>query len=63
MPHAILVDDDAEFLDGLSELVRGDGFTIETAGTFAQAKSLLEKRVPDLLLVDVTLPDGSELGS
>jgi DNA-binding NtrC family response regulator len=59
MPHAILVDDDAEFLDGLCELVRGDGFTIETAGTFAQAKSLLEKRVPDLLLVDVTLPDGS----
>jgi two-component system, NtrC family, response regulator AtoC len=59
MPHAILVDDDAEFLDGLCELVRGDGFTIETAGTFAQAKALLEKRVPDLLLLDVTLPDGS----
>ena len=44
---------------GLSELVRGDGFTIETAATFAQAKALLEKRVPDLLLLDVTLPDGS----
>jgi DNA-binding NtrC family response regulator len=59
MPHAILVDDDSAFLDGLSELVRGDGFTIETAATFAQAKALLEKRVPDLLLLDVTLPDGS----
>ena len=59
MPHAILVDDDAEFLDGLTELVRGDGFTVETASTFAQGKALLEKRVPDLLVVDVTLPDGS----
>jgi DNA-binding NtrC family response regulator len=59
MPHAILVDDDSDFLEGLSELVRGDGFTIETAATFAQGKALLEKRVPDLLLLDVTLPDGS----
>jgi|RhiMethySRZTD1v2_1073278.scaffolds.fasta_scaffold11396_4 two-component system response regulator AtoC len=59
MPHAILVDDDSDFLEGLSELVRGDGFTIESAATFAQAKALLEKRVPDLLLLDVTLPDGS----
>ncbi len=59
MPHAILVDDDSDFLDGLSELVRGDGFAVETAATFAQAKALLEKRVPDLLLLDVTLPDGS----
>jgi DNA-binding NtrC family response regulator len=59
MPHAIIVDDDSEFLDGLTELVRGDGFSVETAGTFAQAKALLEKRVPDLLLLDVTLPDGS----
>jgi DNA-binding NtrC family response regulator len=59
MPHAILVDDDADFLAGLSELVRADGFTVETAGSFGQAKALLEKRVPDLLLLDVTLPDGS----
>jgi DNA-binding NtrC family response regulator len=59
MPHAILVDDDPEFLGGLSALVKGDGFTVETAGTFAEGKALLEKRVPDLLLLDLTLPDGS----
>jgi two-component system response regulator AtoC len=61
MPTALLVDDERASLDALAEWVRREEFTVRTAETLAQAKAALERGHPDLLLVDLQLPDGSGL--
>jgi two-component system response regulator AtoC len=58
MPHATIIDDDPDFLEAISEVVRQHGFSIETARTLAEARSLLAARIPDLALIDLSLPDG-----
>jgi two-component system, NtrC family, response regulator AtoC len=61
MLHALLVDDDVNFALGLAEVVGREGFSTKTANTLKEAKAELAKAVPDVLLVDLHLPDGSGL--
>ena len=60
-PRALIVDDDPGFLLGLAEVVRREGFTVNSAGTFNQARQELAANPPDIVLVDLYLPDGSGL--
>jgi DNA-binding NtrC family response regulator len=59
MPHALLVDDNVDTLNALSELIRGEGFTAAVAPSVEGACLELTKRKPDVVLVDLNLPDGS----
>jgi len=59
MPHALLVDDHADTLEALSALVRAEGFTVSTAPTIDRARAELTRQKPDVVLVDLNLPDGS----
>src|SRR2546429_5436305 len=59
MPHALVVEDDPNSRAALAEMVELEGFTSDAAGTMQMARECLEKRPPDLLLVDLMLPDGS----
>jgi two-component system, NtrC family, response regulator AtoC len=61
MPRALIVDDDAGFLAGLSELVKREGFAVQSASSLEQARAELAANPPDILLVDLHLPDGSGL--
>ncbi len=61
MPEALLVDDDPNQLRGLSELVEREGFTTQLAASIAEARELLAARIPDVVLADLVLPDGSGL--
>jgi two-component system, NtrC family, response regulator AtoC len=61
MLHALLVDDDVNFALGLAEVVGREGFGTKTAHTLKEAKAEIAKSVPDVLLVDLHLPDGSGL--
>ncbi|HKI86057.1 MAG TPA: sigma-54 dependent transcriptional regulator [Thermoanaerobaculia bacterium] len=58
MPHALIVDDDEDTRSALAELVEGQGFTVTTAGALVEARSKGEERIPDVVLVDLVLPDG-----
>ena len=60
-PRALIVDDDPGFLLGLAELVRREGFTVASAGSLKQAREEIAANPPDILLVDLHLPDGSGL--
>jgi DNA-binding NtrC family response regulator len=60
-PRALIVDDDPGFLLGLAELVRREGFTVTSAGSLKQAREEIAASSPDILLVDLHLPDGSGL--
>ena len=61
MPRALVVDDDVNFRSGLAELVQREGFTVSTAGTRAEAKPSLTEDPPDVVLMDLGLPDGGGL--
>jgi DNA-binding response OmpR family regulator len=54
----LLVEDERSITEPLAEALDRDGFDTEVAGTVAEALELA-KRDPDLVLLDVMLPDGS----
>lgn len=60
----ILVVDDAQaILDAIRDILRGDGYVVETAHTGEEALKVLQRFTPDLILLDVTMPgiDGYEV--
>jgi two-component system response regulator AtoC len=60
-PHALIVDDDPDVLEVLTEFVMREGFSAAAASTLSQAREQLAARPPDILLVDIQMPDGSGL--
>jgi DNA-binding NtrC family response regulator len=58
MPHVLLVDDDPDTLEWLSELVKAEGFSVSTADSLRAARIHLTRLAPDVLLTDLLLPDG-----
>ncbi len=60
-PRALIVDDDLEVLQVLTEFVKREGFAATGAATLRQAREEIAASPPDILLVDIQLPDGSGL--
>lgn len=58
MPHALVVDDDRETVDALAKLVQLEGLTTDTAQTLQEARIKMSRRRPDIVLLDLGLPDG-----
>src|SRR5262245_12160169 len=59
MPHALLVDDNATTLDALGQLVQAEGFSVSLAPTIEGARIELGRQKPDVVLIDLKLPDGN----
>ncbi len=55
-PH---VEDELSITEPLAEALDREGFATRVAGTVADAISAAEDELPDLVLLDVMLPDGS----
>ena len=60
-PRALVVDDDLDILKGLAEVVEREGFQVTCAPTLKQAREVIAANTPDVVLVDINLPDGSGL--
>ncbi len=58
MPHLLLVDDDPEQLEWLSEMAKAEAFTVATADSLRNARIQMTRLQPDVLLTDLQLPDG-----
>lgn len=58
MPHILIVDDDQDTLNALSRLVASEGFTTASATSLVEARQLIAKQQPDVVLLDLVLPDG-----
>jgi len=56
-PHVLLVDDNPAFVENLAEILEGQGYAVESAGTCASALERTKHGI-DVALVDVRLPDG-----
>lgn len=55
----LLLEDDVSLIDGLMYSLGKNGYTIDVAQTVRKAYELLQQETYSLLLLDVTLPDGS----
>ena len=59
MPHALAVDDDPNFLSALTEIGEQIGFEMTTVTTLEEAREEFSQHIPDVVLMDLMLPDGS----
>ena len=59
MAHALIVDDDEDAAATLKMLVAGEGLTVAVAGTLRDARRQSALQSPDIVLLDLQLPDGS----
>jgi two-component system, OmpR family, response regulator RegX3 len=55
----LLVEDEETITVPLTEALAREGFRTETAGTLAAGLEIARRECPDLVLLDVMLPDGS----
>ncbi|MCR5601116.1 MAG: response regulator transcription factor [Ruminococcus sp.] len=58
MPHILLVEDDSDIMRINRTFLENEGYTIHCADSVQTAAFKLEECVPDLVLLDVMLPDG-----
>ncbi|HET7794988.1 MAG TPA: sigma-54 dependent transcriptional regulator [Rhizobacter sp.] len=61
MPHVLVIEDDIDSAEPLAELISTEGFTVATAGSLRDARRQMALQVPDLVLLDLMLPDGNGL--
>src|SRR5262245_6564231 len=61
MPVALIVDDETKALAAMTELVEKEGFSAIAAASLQEARGKLAQTRPDVVLVDLMLPDGSGL--
>jgi DNA-binding NtrC family response regulator len=59
MPHLLVVDDDDAVRSTLAEIAKDSGYTVSQASSIKNAIIEWERHVPDLVFLDVRLPEGS----
>ena len=62
MLQALLIDDDDDFLTGLAEITKQEGFGVTLAHSLREARECLARGAVDLVVVDLMLPDGKGIG-
>ncbi len=60
-PRILLVEDERAITDPLAEALEREGFSTRVADTAREALELAAAEAPDLVLLDIGLPDGSGL--
>ncbi|RVU54431.1 response regulator transcription factor [Anaerosphaera multitolerans] len=59
MKHIFFVEDDLSLINGLSFAMKKEGYKVDIARTTLEAQSLWQEGKYDLVILDVSLPDGS----
>lgn len=59
MPHALIVDDDKDAAEMMAALVATEAFSVATAQTLRDARRQIALQPPDVILLDLKLPDGN----
>lgn len=57
----LLVDDDAGVSNLVADILEGEGYGVQTVSTGAEAESAIERLKPDLVILDIMLPDADGL--
>ena len=56
----LVVDDDPDIVESLSLVLRSESYNVETASSADEAIEKVEAARPDLILLDVMMPEGTE---
>lgn len=59
--HILIIEDESVFAGAVRKRLRRSGYNAELAGTLAEGATRISEKTPDLLLLDMRLPDGSGL--
>ena len=59
MPHILLVEDDKSIVDNLGDFLKQEWFQVSVAMSQSQALDMVCQSAFDLLLLDISLPDGN----
>jgi two-component system, OmpR family, KDP operon response regulator KdpE len=57
----LLVEDSSLVVDALRLLLEGNGYTVTVADSLATARNAVSHHMPDVVVLDVALPDGDGL--
>ncbi len=57
MTHILAVDDDNEVLETVGRVLRHENYEVSLASSAAQALVRLEQRMPDLMILDIIMPE------
>ncbi len=58
MPHLLVVDDMPAICELIADIANDEGYTVATANSIARARDEIRHLAPDVVLLDVSLPDG-----
>lgn len=58
MPHLLITDDESATRELIAEVAADVGYTVAQAGDVRQARIQIERQKPDVMLLDMQLPDG-----
>lgn len=56
MKHILIIDDELDIAESLGTVLEAEGYTTEIASSGVLAFESLDKRVPDLIILDVMMP-------
>src|SRR5690606_12510869 len=59
MPYLLVVEDETETRQLIAEIAEDEGYDVDQAGDIRQTRILIERRPPDVILLDMHLPDGN----
>src|SRR5262249_12119510 len=59
--HILIVEDQPEIAANLQEILTNEGHETQIAPMLADAYAVLDNQLPDLIFLDIYLPDGSGL--
>jgi CheY-like chemotaxis protein len=54
--NILIVEDDPDILSSLAEVIREEGFAVETAANGYQALARMESQMPDAIFLDLMMP-------
>ena len=57
----LIIEDEADLLETVRSYLTGEGFLCETASTYFKAEDSLSAYTYDIIILDITLPDGNGL--
>jgi CheY-like chemotaxis protein len=60
-PHILLVDDDQQVVRFLKRTLEGKGYSVTATTSGRRALALIEERPPDLLILDLNMPEPNGL--
>ena len=62
MAYIMIIDDDPDFADAVKTVLSSDGHEVTVATQSTQGYNEIEKRCPDLLVLDVMFPEDDAEG-